>query len=109
MHATHAEHKDSRDSPLPFIHLHLSHQLPLGRCPVHAQSIPGSMLLAVMLPPWSVISPGDLGLEESSDSHSGDSEDDTGSECGDCTDREDEEAASEEEDPEDESGKLAGI
>lgn len=54
------------------------------------------------------VGPADLtssaGLEESSDSHSGDSEDDTGSECGDCTDREDEEAASEEEDPEDESG-----
>lgn len=48
-------------------------------------------------------------LEESSNGRSGDSEDDTGSEHEDDTDGEDTEGLSEEEDPEDRSGKMAGV
>lgn len=48
-------------------------------------------------------------LEESSNGQSGDSEDDTGSEQDDDTDGEETEGLSEEEDPEDRSGKIIAI
>ena len=48
-------------------------------------------------------------LEESSTGQSGDSEDDTGSEQDDDTDGEETEGLSEEEDPEDRSGKIIAI